>query len=87
MAHIGRPAGTGKLREKSEIIEAWKHVASLKRIPAKFQDAVAARLGVSERTLQRAIANFEIRGILRGIYDVRVEASVRNGHKPKTRKE
>ena len=75
------------MTEIEQIIEAWTHVAALKRRPRQFTAAVAKRLGVTVRTLQRAIAKFEIRGILEHIYYARGEASARNGQEPKSPKE
>jgi len=78
---------TAIIRDEKQIIEAWTHVASMKRRPRQFTEAVAKRLGVTVRTLQRTIAKFEIRGILEHIYYARGEASARNGHEPKSPKE
>lgn len=77
------------LTSESEIIKAWKKCAKLKwdhdRAGSKydFVREVSIELGVSERTLQRAIAKFEIRGILQSIYDSRKGASVSNGRAEK----
>ena len=80
-------APTSIIRDEEQIIEAWTTIAAMKRPPRQFTSAVAKRLGVTVRTLQRTIAKFEIRGILERIYYARGEASARNGHSPKSPKE